>query len=430
MRNLSVSLLLLLLIGIIAAGWGIDRLFTQLYPSEDTGLQLAQSVGAKLAQAIDTPEANEPLDDNVRIMQYQELALPPTLQSELELGQSITLESDTGIDLYFNLPKTGRVLSLSIPHQGNTGTPIRLMLTMLFYSCVILLVLAWLYPLIRRLRTLETTAKAFGEGELDRRVPTHARSQLYGIETEFNRMAQRIDGLVGDNKLLSSAVSHDLRTPLSRLRFGVDALQETVLDDAQTDYLHRLSNDVSEMEQLVSVLLEFAKLDKELSDLPLNEVNLSSIVEHAVQTAREVSDHTITFESDHIDVEVIANDRYTSIMLNNLLQNAIRYGESTVVIRLLQERSVTTLIIDDDGPGIPVNARKNVLKPFFRNTAQQGKHGNNNGYGLGLAIVSRIAEWHQADLQIDDSSLLGGASIKMRFNNVRRKFHKGAATDS
>lgn len=315
MRRLSVSLLLLLLIGIIAAGWGIDKLFTQLYPSEDNGLQIAKSVGAKLAQAIDTHEANEPLGDSIRIMQYEELALPPTLQNELEQGQSITLESDTGIDLYFDLPKTKRVLSLSIPHISSNDTPIRLLLTMLFYSCVILLVLAWLYPLIRRLRKLETTAKAFGEGELDRRVPTHARSQLHSIETEFNRMAQRIDGLVGDNKLLSSAVSHDLRTPLARLRFGVDALQESVQDD--------------------------------------------------------------------------------------------------------------------DGPGIPANARKNVLKPFIRNTDQQGKHGTSYGYGLGLAIVSRIAEWHQADLQIKDSSLLGGASISVRFNhNVRSNLHKSATAET
>ncbi|MEE9333817.1 MAG: ATP-binding protein [Granulosicoccaceae bacterium] len=413
MRWLSISLSLLLLVGIIFAGWGIDRLFTHFYPSEENSLQVAKSVGAKLAQALDTVEPKGFLDDAVRIMQYEELALPAELQSRLEQGQSITLETDSGINLYFNQPNTKQVLNLSVPYQDDSGTPIRLILTMLFYVCVILLVMAWLYPLIRRLRALETTAKAFGEGELDRRVSTHTRSQLHSIETEFNNMASRIDGLVGDNKLLSSAVSHDLRTPLARLRFGVDALHEMAKDESQTDYLHRLSNDVTEMEQLVSVLLEFAKLDKELHDLPLSEVNLTSIVEHAVQTARDLSDHTITFDTDQNKSFVLANDRYATIMLNNLLQNAIRYGKSAISVRLVNQRQHSILYIDDDGPGIPISARKNVLKPFIRNTVDQGKHGSRNGYGLGLAIVSRIAEWHQAELQIEDSSALGGASIKV-----------------
>jgi len=213
---------------------------------------MARSVGSKLAQALDTADATAPQDDAVRILQYDELALPTELQSELEQGRILTLETDSAINLYFNQPNTQQVLNLSIPYPEQSGTPIRLMLTMLFYICVILLVMIWLYPLIRRLRALETTAKAFGEGELDRRVATHSRSQLHSIETEFNNMALRIDGLVGDNKLLSSAVSHDLRTPLARLRFGVDALRETETDDAQTNYLQRLSDDVTEMEQLVS----------------------------------------------------------------------------------------------------------------------------------------------------------------------------------
>jgi len=170
------------------------------------------------------------------------------------------------------------------------------------------------------------------------------------------------------------------------------------------------------MEQLVSVLLEFAKLDKELHELPLSNVNLVSIVEHAVQTAQDFSDHTISFESDHNELIIAANDRYTSIMINNLIQNAIRYGRSTVTIKLTQEPSHICLYIDDDGPGIPADAREHVLKPFTRHENQQNKRGTKGGYGLGLAIVSRIIEWHKASLKIEDSALLKGASVQVRFN--------------
>jgi len=421
MRRLSLSLLLLLLIGTIAVGWGIDKLFTHFYPSENTSLSTALTVGSTLAKTIDESGTTPTLSDNTSIINKEELALPDELQTLLDAGEPITLESNSGIDLYFNLPNTQRVLSLSLPQQSS-NTALRLMLTILFYSCVILLVLAWLYPLIRRLRALEKSAKAFGNGELDRRVTTHAGSQLHGIETEFNSMAQRIDGLVSDNKLLSSAVSHDLRTPLARLRFGVDALQEKITDEDQTNHLNRLSDDLTEMEQLVSVLLEFAKLDKELHDLPLSDVDLVSIIEHSVQTAQDFSDHNISFHTELSELVIPANERYTSIMINNLLQNAIRYGDSTVSITLTQEPTHSCLCIDDDGPGIPLDAREHVLKPFTRHADRQNKaQGAKGGYGLGLAIVSRIAEWHQAILTIGDSETLKGASMQIRFNGQAKK---------
>jgi len=131
------------------------------------------------------------------------------------------------------------------------------------------------------------------------------------------------------------------------------------------------------------------------------KINLTEIVEHAVQTARDFSDPKIEFQTDQTESTVLANDRYAT----------------TVLVKLVSDRSSTTVYIEDDGPGIPPDARQHVLKPFIRNASEQGKHGTRDGYGLGLAIVNRIAEWHQAKLQIDDSSKLGGASIKLAFNH-------------
>ena len=96
-------------------------------------------------------------------------------------------------------------------------------------------------------------------------------------------MAQRIQDLVGDNKLLSSAVSHDLRTPLARLRFGVDALSEQVSEPIQEDYILRISHDLALMEELVEVLLEFAQLDQRLNQMPLEQVSLIELLEECVQ---------------------------------------------------------------------------------------------------------------------------------------------------
>ena len=136
------------------------------------------------------------------------------------------------------------------------------------------------------MQALTTAAKAFGEGRLDQRVQTHRHSYLHDIECEFNNMAKRIQNLVADNKLLSSAVSHDLRTPLARLRFGIDALDETGDEQTRKQYLERISADLTSMEQLVEVLLEYARLDKELADLPLQNIDIVSLIAGRIDALR------------------------------------------------------------------------------------------------------------------------------------------------
>jgi len=408
--------LLVVVLAVISAGWAIDQLFSRLDSGEADSFTVARSIGQSLANRLDEEKSTEQSsgvadgvgnrvgnrDESIKILQYDELALPPSLQAELESGTSLTLES------------------LDLPHQGKSETRIRLMLTVLFYAAIILLILIWLYPLVRRLQRLAVTAKAFGEGELHQRVPTHPRSRLYDIESEFNNMARRIEGLVSDNKLLSSAVSHDLRTPLARLRFGVDALNESVANDEQADYVERLSADLTMMEQLVSVLLEFAKMDKELLDLPLHETQLHVLVEQAVIVGRDSSEKTIDLlvDIDPAESTVLANQRYAAMMVNNIVQNAIRYGRSKVLVTLGKERNRVCLLVEDDGPGIPESERDNVLKPFVRNVGLETKSATDSSYGLGLAIVSRIAEWHRATLAIENSPRHGGALIRICFQSA------------
>ncbi|MFT5046618.1 MAG: signal transduction histidine kinase, partial [Porticoccaceae bacterium] len=228
MRRLGISLLVVVVISIIGAGWIIDRLFSRLKAPDNT-IAAAQVIGSQLAAQLDhsaqelvsLAATSATVGFDLTLIDRDDIAIPESLQPVLNSSAPLILESEKGISLYFLLPNTHRVLSVDLPRVVETR--LRLILTLLFYTAVVFLLLLWLYPLVRRLHRLATAAKQFGEGELYQRISTHSRSQLYDIESEFNRMAQRIQDLVGDNKLLSSAVSHDLRTPLARLRFGVDA---------------------------------------------------------------------------------------------------------------------------------------------------------------------------------------------------------------
>lgn len=113
---------------------------------------------------------------------------------------------------------------------------------------------------MKRLLLLRQKANAFGAGDLSVRIPQGAVSYIADIEQEFNRMAQRIESLVYDNKLLSRGLSHDLRTPIARLRFGLDVLEEAELSPAQRKTIAHLNRDLVAMESLVEILLSYSRM--------------------------------------------------------------------------------------------------------------------------------------------------------------------------
>lgn len=435
MRRLSISLLIVVLLSTIGLGWAIDRLFEGLAKNQTDGLQIYREVGTDLVASVDSvqelsgiveawPESN-PI--RLGFIDTKEVALPAELELQMQSGEPLVLESESDVTLFFAIPSSTKVLSVS-PPAIQSETPIAVALTMLFYGGMICLVLLWIYPLARRLLALGRTARAFGEGQLDRRVATHERSFLYGIENEFNSMAQRIQSLIADNKMLASAVSHDLRTPLARLRFGIDLLDEAKDETVRAEYQLRLSNDLSAMENLVEVLLEYARLDQQLSDMPKSATNLVDLITTSVESLDDLDGISIAWNPNDESFITHAHVRYITMLINNLLQNAVNYGNSKASVSLTRKRSAIYLTVEDDGPGIPVEKRRDMLKPFVRGTEQESG-GGSKGYGMGLAIVNRITQWHDARFVVGESESLGGARFDIIFpasNNLASKDSQAA----
>ena len=407
----------MVIIAIIGAGWVIDGLFTK-FKAPDSSLLTATALGTQLAAQLDysgakltSRQRQSPATIELSLLDRDEMGIPDSLQPILNSSEPLILESDNGISLYFLLPEANRVLVVNLPNPADTQ--LRLLLTLLFYSSIVFLVLLWLFPLVRRLHKLASLAKRFGDGELDQRISTHTSSQLYDIEFEFNRMAQKIQDLVGDNKLLSSAVSHDLRTPLARLRFGIDALSEQVSDPVQEEYLLRISNDLTSMEELVQVLLEFAQLDQRLNQLPLQNVSLFELLEDCVQTCQIDANLRITLNNSCEPIQLMAEPRYIRMMFNNVLNNASKFAKSDIQIHVTALDGRVCVCVEDDGPGFEGADTERLIKPFEKGVDQRnGK--SFVGHGIGLAIVSRIAVWHQIRLELAENPL-GGAKVCMHF---------------
>lgn len=421
MRKLTLSLLMVVLVAVLGLGWTLDSLFER-YSSqpEDDALLPYQETGVALARVLDLDDSPQQTVKNMHLENdlllslkpVDEFLLPTELKSEFRTGKPLALQSADGITLNFYLSHSQLVLSLTSPGMSKEEgrNSLSLIFTILFYSGILTLILLWLYPLVRRLIKLRKTAKAFGEGDLSQRVQPGSISYIDDIETEFNHMAQRIQLLVDDNKLLSRAVSHDLRTPLARLRFGIDTLSEETNPKRREKYQQRISQDLMEMESLVETLLNYARMDASMIKLEKTPVDLGKVIGVCIQKINE-NNKQISFENLSESSKISGDKRYLSMLINNLLQNGIRHAKSKVHISLeLQDKNII-LVIEDDGEGILKDERKMVIKPFIRGTNAS----SSQGYGMGLAIAQRITDWHGGNLEITQSKLLGGAKLQTTF---------------
>ena len=243
------------------------------------------------------------------------------------------------------------------------------------------------------------------------------------MEFAFNAMAARIGRLVDDNRLLARGVAHDLKTPLARLRFGIDSLEEldTIADDPERhrDHLHRLQADLDAMESSLDAMLGYARFELRGAGEPHRCVDLVALVTERIAACGERS--AIAFEPGDAIRQVRGDDRELAALVDNLLQNASRYGRGRVLVSLAGSAARgVTLSVEDDGKGIPPARREGVLTPFVRDVSDDGRaDGRATGHGLGLALVARIAERHGAEVSIGTSRALGGACVQVCFTADR-----------
>lgn len=435
MKTLSLSLIFVVVLTILGLGWGIEQFYASHmsqaeaeHGAEDAALQ---SIGKSLAavaavnhdlQAFITQWRKHSTLQLV-IIDREDFPLPESLATDFFVGKPLTLESDGLISLYVFLPQHKKIARLDL--DGSTPqTPtlsINILLTLIFYGGVVMVALAWVYPLVRRLTRLRSVAVSFGSGNLDARIDESSISYIADIEREFNHMADRIQTLVSDNKLLSRAVSHDLKTPLARLRFGFETLTECEDPTQREKYFGRIEKDMDAMEQLVETLLQYARLDESTISLNKETIELDKLIEtmiedyHHVHQSNANADQPpkhIAFDTTET-VTFLGDRKYIIMMLTNIFHNATIYSSTEISIRLIKMADGLYLTIDDNGAGIPVSQRKEVFKPFVRGT----KNSNKNGHGMGLAIADRIAAWHGADISISSSERLGGASFMIRLPN-------------
>ena len=425
MKKLTVSLVVAILTAIIFLGWGLDTFFDEYQEQKDTDeFSTYRNIMAQLAKTLDKTDNFEQFvttwqnhnKQQLTLTPLAEFPLPASLRDNFNQGEALVLESENLITVNQLLPSQQQVLTLSIHQQAKQqdNLALQVALTTVFYAGILLCLFIWLYPLIKRLRLLRSTAKTFGEGDFSERITISSTSYIVDIENEFNRMAEKIETLVEDNKLLSNAVSHDLRTPLARLRFGIEALSETNNPENKEKYIRHLSQDIQEMENLVSVLLNYARLEQKMIKVEPLSLCLNTLIKSSVHNLISSNSSEVSIditELSQYQIIVGGDENYLSMLINNLLSNAQRYAVKQVQITTQQTAKNVFICVSDDGPGIAEEKRENIFKPFTRGE----NHSEQVGYGMGLAIVARVAAWHGAQVAISQSDELGGAKFIVTF---------------
>ncbi len=273
----------------------------------------------------------------------------------------------------------------------------------------------WIRPVWRDLEALRQTARSLGDGQFDTHTP-HARTQLFApLADTLNSMAERIRQLLATHRELSCGISHELRTPIARMRFALEMLKETDAAEERERLWDMMEGDLDELDQLIDTSLTYARFEREAPQAHFSNVNLAQWLSDEVDSVRllgrklEVSLDTSRLpESLGVDLDRKA----MPYALRNLLRNAFKYASRQIIVSAEVADEEICIHVDDDGIGIPPEEREHIFSAFTR--LDRSRDRSTGGYGLGLAIARRVLEL-QGGSAFADSSPLGGARFTLRW---------------
>jgi signal transduction histidine kinase len=309
-------------------------------------------------------------------------------------------------------------LHLPVPSMLQRSVGLALGLLILFVA-----VAAGAYPVVRhltrRLQALKQGMETFGAGQLSHRVEVVGRDEVAAVATSFNEAAARIEALVRSHQSLLANASHELRSPLARMKMALAMLTEA--PPSQRDSLKReIDTDIAELDALVEEVLLASRLDA-LRDLEQRDrVDLLGL---AAEEAARVDATLAAPAGDDVPL-IVGDERLLRRALRNLLENAKRYGGDDVTVELQSSSREVLLRVSDRGPGVPPALCERIFEPFYRLPGHAEKSG---GVGLGLSLVKQIAQRHGGSVRCEAREGGGSSFVLALPRNAPAPFPTAAA---
>lgn len=285
-----------------------------------------------------------------------------------------------------------KLIEIVFPKEKIAPSSVRIFILWITVPSLLLISIAiiFLKNQTRPIVNLAKAAERFGKGDFVKDIRPSGASEIRKAAYEFDRMAKRIDRHLKQRSEMLSGISHDLRTPLTRLKLQLAMM-------SQKDISSKMSKDIDEMEMMLNSYLQFAK-SQAVEDSVATNIN-----KLLIEISKEKNNKKL-----HLDLanEIVLVGRKNALKrcFNNLIENGLNYAEN-VYVKVSKSTNRLNVFIEDDGPGIPINQYKNVFKPFYR--LDQSRNQNKSGVGLGMSIAEDIIRSHGGNIELGESQYKG-----------------------
>ncbi|MGH8864468.1 MAG: ATP-binding protein, partial [Burkholderiales bacterium] len=416
-RRILIRSYLFLAGGLIVVAIVLDLGFSALQErharAEDPWLQStfrliesAIAVSPPADRALVADQLSRQLGIEVRILDDSDIIAAPRAADATQV-----LVDDSGNSYYLQqssaLHTTIRIGPLA---ASGDGLSFRLLPAM-FYLSILVIVALWLRPLLKDLRLLTDASQRFAADYREPLMTASRTTQLTNLATNLDMMSRQLSYLIQNQKELTAALSHEMRTPLARIRFALAVIANQT-DTSVQSRLQGMNADVQQIDDLIAKMLDYARLDHPDLRMEWQHTPLDEWLRHAIGSCGS---------SERL-IEVIRHDGVTSawmeprlmeLALSNLVVNACRHARQHVAVTISVAAGCNRVAVEDDGEGIPEADRDAIFKAFARLDTSRNR--DTGGYGLGLAIVARVAALHRGSVSVATSEKLGGAKFTLEW---------------
>ncbi|MBF8756757.1 ATP-binding protein [Pseudomonas guariconensis] len=351
----------------------------------------------------------------IKLLRMDQAELTAQEQARLAQGQNVVRIADWGYyDTALAPLDQDWLVRLYTPPDPLDINVLSWGVTVLIGAAMLGCLLLWVWPHWRDLERLKETARRLGQGQMAERTHISPRSNIGELAGVFDTMASDLERHVNQQRELLNAVSHELRTPLTRLDFGLVLLFDEVPPPCRKRLLELVGH-VRELDELVLELLSYSRLQNADQARERVEVSLLELVDSVLGGfAEELDGRGIQWEvrAETRLPRFVLDPRLTARAVQNLVRNAMRYCDESLLLRLrLEEDGACLVTVEDDGIGIPPEERERIFQPFYR--LDRSRDRSTGGFGLGLAISRRAIEGQGGTLTVAQSAL-GGAQFRIR----------------
>lgn len=421
MNRAFVSLYLIIVLSIVLLGLVLNKFWDEMNPPQEIDVAVID-----LIQLLETSLKNsENTGKNIQLKQlttglrYQAQLVSladfskTNIAEKIKSGSVINANDADAQYFYKRINNADDVLVLTHPINSNNHNSFYIPFILLFYSAIAVAIFLWVWPLARDLARLAQHAQQLGKDGQHHIIKISTRSVVYPFANAFNAMATRLSENMRSQKEMTLAVSHELRTPLARMKFALAITEDQNISDGLRRQLAGINRDILDMESLINSFLAYAAFDPQSQQLNQREGHIQDLVQNIIF---RLSSH----QSGNIQIDVHdETDQQTmlcewSLMqtaIQNLIDNAQGYAKAHIRVTLKITSTNFLIAVEDDGPGVPEDQRHRIFESFVRIYSDLP---NRSGFGLGLALVKRIMDWHSGSVSCSCSGL-GGAQFTLQW---------------